>query len=528
MTVDRACGITTCSAVACGGHTHDAAYARVIVDVVTETLDRPLDYSIPDNLKGCVAVGSLVIVPLGNRKVGGYVVGLSDRAEVPRTRDILSVVGEAPLLDETMVRLAMWIRDRYACRACEAIRSMLPAPVRSPKAGRSRRQDSAPRAGPAPAHIPAPAPVSSPVPSARVDHTPARVISLTPAQARAVATIQRALTERSPKPILLHGVTASGKTEVYLQAIRTCLDLGRSAIVLVPEISLTPQIVGRFKARFGEQVAVLHSRLSAGERANEWRRLARGEARVAIGARSCVFAPCHELGLIILDEEHEATYKQEETPRYHARDAAIKRASLEGAAVVLASATPSIESFYKAMQGEYEYVELPERIDARPMPVVDIVDMRREHMDGNRGIFSRRLKDAIIDRLGRGESIMLFLNRRGYSTFVLCRECGHALKCPNCDVSLTLHSADGVMRCHWCGHEEPVPLLCPNCKGHRIGLFGVGTERVEAEVRRVFAGARVLRMDLDTTRRKGSHESILSAFSRGEYNVLVGTQMIAK
>lgn len=497
----------------------DSKYARVVVDVPTQALDRAFDYIVPPFLRDDVTIGSYVVVPLGSRKVGGYVIELGNApaiAEPTKLKEIISVSGSSPLLTPDMIDLALWVKDRYACRAVDVLRAMLPPSTRALKISQrpaKRRVPPAAQASDSKAF--GEAGMKSP-------------FALTPAQEKALSFIEEALLRKDPKPILLHGVTASGKTEVYLRAIQTCIARGNSAIVLVPEISITPQMVDRFRERFGDLVAVLHSRLSGGERAKEWERLARGEAMVAIGARSCVFAPCRKLGLIVVDEEHEGSYKQEEAPRYHAREVAIKRASIQGAVVLLGSATPSIETSYHTISGDYRLVSLPDRIDSRPLPHVEIVDMKEEHASGNRGVFSRRLSAAIREHLERGESIMLFLNRRGYSTFVLCRECGHALRCPDCDVSLTMHSDEGVMRCHWCGHEEAIPNICPNCKGHRIGQYGIGTERVEKEVLRAFPGAKVLRMDLDTTRRKGSHEAILSAFSRGEYNVLVGTQMIAK
>ncbi|NPV52844.1 MAG: primosomal protein N' [Firmicutes bacterium] len=334
--------------------------------------------------------------------------------------------------------------------------------------------------------------------------------------------------DREPRPVLLHGVTGSGKTEVYLQAIAHVRELGRSAIVLVPEISLTPQMVERFCGRFGDEVAVLHSRLSMGERFDEWRRIRRGEARIVIGARSAIFAPARELGLIIIDEEHEASYKQEEAPRYDAREVARVRARAESAVLVLGSATPSVEAYHRAMTGEYAYARLASRISGRPLPAVHVVDLREELKAGNRTIFSRRLREAIASRLLLREQVILFLNRRGHSTFVLCRECGHVLKCPHCDVSLTYHAEDAKMLCHYCDWEERVPDVCPRCGSIYIKYFGIGTERVEREVRSSFPGARVLRMDVDTTRRKGSHRRMLDAFRKGDYDILVGTQMIAK
>ncbi|HHX75220.1 MAG TPA: primosomal protein N', partial [Firmicutes bacterium] len=349
----------------------------------------------------------------------------------------------------------------------------------------------------------------------------------TPAQREVLSQLSQTGGE-SQKPMLLLGVTGSGKTEVYLQAIAGMLQKKMASIVLVPEIALTPQMTERFVARFGGRVAVLHSRLSAGERYDEWCRVARGEALVVIGARSAVFAPVRKLGLIILDEEHEVSYKQEETPRYHARDVALRRAEMHRAAVILGSATPSLESYTRALHGEYRLGRLPRRIADRPLPPVEIVDMREELKSGNKSIFSRTLQAALKDTLTAGGQAIIFLNRRGYATFVLCRTCGHVMRCPACNVSLKFHSSTAALCCHYCDHREPYPAVCPACGGRYIRHFGTGTQKVEEELRRHFPGARPLRLDADTAARKGEHGKILASFRRGEANVLVGTQMIAK
>jgi primosomal protein N' (replication factor Y) len=375
-------------------------------------------------------------------------------------------------------------------------------------------------------------------------------LPLTDAQAGALHRIAEALESGRSAAMLLQGVTGSGKTEVYLQAIERCLQSGRQAIVLVPEIALTPQMVERFKGRFGRDVAVLHSRLSAGERYDEWRKVRDGRVRVAIGARSAVFAPFERIGLIVIDEEHESSYKQEESPKYHARDVAVYRAGQHGAVVVLGSATPSLESFaaariapaaaareagapaFRVTAGaalrSAEWLPLPGRALGNPLPPVDIVDMRAELAAGNRTMFSRRLREALTLRLGRGEQTVLLLNRRGYSTFVMCRACGYTAGCPHCEISLTFHRRSGVLRCHYCGHAERQPEMCPSCGSPHIRYFGTGTERVEEELRRAFPGIRVIRMDVDTTGTKGAHEKLLAAFGRREADVLLGTQMVAK
>ena len=402
--------------------------------------------------------------------------------------------------------------------------------------------------------------------------------ALTDAQARAAAQIGRHLAARDGRTLLLYGVTGSGKTEVYLDAVAQTLALGRNALILLPEIGLTAQVLDLFKARFGEdEVAVLHSALSLGERHDEWRRIQSGEARVVVGARSAVFAPVPQLGLIVLDEEHDGSYKQDSSPRYHARDAAQKRAEQTGAVVILGSATPSLESFFKAKSGEYGLIELTERIDSRPLPPVSVVDLREEMKNGKvgtpvgvplaatslvlaapssaiphgrdkegaasgaptdtgaarpepppRSVFGADLTAAIGCCLERREQSILFLNRRGFASFLLCRDCGFTFHCPNCDVSLTYHHAGRYLQCHHCDFQRRVPDTCPKCQGLRLRPFGLGTEKVEDAVHQHFPKARTLRMDRDTMTRKGAHAETLRAFKRGEADILIGTQMVAK
>ncbi|MBB6671164.1 primosomal protein N' [Cohnella nanjingensis] len=368
---------------------------------------------------------------------------------------------------------------------------------------------------------------------------PSAPLPLTPAQREAFAPIAEAVERRAHETFLLHGVTGSGKTEIYLQAIDRALSQGREAIVLVPEIALTPQMVERFKSRFGARVAVLHSRLSNGERYDEWRKIREGRAQVAVGARSAVFAPFARLGLLIIDEEHETTYKQEESPKYHARDVAVMRGRLNGAAVVLGSATPSLETYGAAIGaspgfGDRDeavrpvYIPLPERVADRPLPRVSIIDMREELRLGNRAMFSRALADALRTRLERGEQTVLLLNRRGYATFVMCRSCGFTATCPHCDIALTYHRGSQNLRCHYCGYAEREPDKCPSCESPHIRFFGTGTQKVEEALAETFPGIRVIRMDVDTTTEKGSHERWLTEFRERRADVLLGTQMVAK
>jgi len=361
----------------------------------------------------------------------------------------------------------------------------------------------------------------------RVDEEPPAV--LTPHQERALATMREDLERGVHRTYLLHGITGSGKTEVYLRATAHALERGKQAILLVPEISLTPRLVELLRARFPGQVAVLHSGLSAGERYDAWRRIRRGECAIAVGARSAVFAPFERLGVIVVDEEHETSYKQEELPRYHAREVAIRRAQQAGCVVILGTATPSMESFYLGSQERYVYVHLPRRIADRPLPSVEVVDMREEEEKGKgRTYFSRRLLEAIDARLSQGEQVLLFLNRRGFFTFIQCRDCGHVVSCPNCSVSLTFHSRQMKAVCHYCDYREAPPDVCPQCKGTRFFRGGAGTQRIEEEVQAHFPGARVARMDRDTTVRKLAHARILRQVRAGEVDILVGTQMVAK
>lgn len=353
-------------------------------------------------------------------------------------------------------------------------------------------------------------------------------LKLTEEQHVAVSEISAAIQSETPQTFLVEGVTGSGKTEVYLQTIEKALQQEKTALMLVPEISLTPQMVNRVVGRFGNQVAVLHSGLSSGERYDEWTRIESHDVKVVVGARSAVFAPLDKIGLIIIDEEHEASYKQDDNPRYNARDVALWRAQMNHCPVVLGSATPSLESRARAEKGVYRLIRMKKRINNQSLPHVKIVDMRDSENSAIKGDFSPALKESLQTTLQRHEQAIVLLNRRGYSSFMMCRECGFVLKCPNCDVSLTYHKDLGKMKCHYCGHEEPVPRICPNCKSKKIGFYGTGTQNIEQQLNTLFPEARVLRMDVDTTRRKGSHAKILQKFGQHQADILLGTQMIAK
>ncbi|ETI66908.1 primosomal protein N' [Neobacillus vireti] len=351
---------------------------------------------------------------------------------------------------------------------------------------------------------------------------------LTKDQQTAIEPILNAVEQNLHEVFLLYGVTGSGKTEIYLQSIQEVIEKGQEAIVLVPEIALTPQMVNRFKGRFGDLVAVLHSGLSAGEKYDEWRKIQRKEVKVVVGARSAIFAPFENLGIIIIDEEHETSYKQEEMPRYHARDVAIERAKTYSCPVVLGSATPSLESFARAQKKVYHLLTLPTRMNNQTLPPVEIIDMREELREGNRSMFSRKLFDMLKDRIEKKQQTVLFLNKRGHSSFVMCRDCGYVMNCPNCDISLTYHRVNEQMKCHYCGYESFVPKACPECSSEHIRYFGTGTQKVEDELGKILPEARVIRMDVDTTGRKGSHERLLKDFQDGKADILLGTQMIAK
>ncbi|MDD5383229.1 MAG: primosomal protein N', partial [Candidatus Margulisbacteria bacterium] len=353
---------------------------------------------------------------------------------------------------------------------------------------------------------------------------PTSNFNLTIEQQNALSIIIKAIDQNKPEKFLLYGVTGSGKTEVYMQAIAYILNKGKAAIVMVPEISLTPQLVQRFRDRFQDHIAVLHSELTEKQRVGEWERIATREGRIVLGTRSAVFAPVKDLGLIVIDEEYETTYKSEKSPRYHAREVALKLAELNNATVIIGSATPSVETYYRAEKGEYTKLSLPKRIDDRPLPPVEVIDMRGEGF----GVLSERLKDEIKGALSGGEQIILFMNRLGYFTFIMCRECGLTLECPQCSVSLVYHSADRRLRCGRCGYSTDAPIICPRCHSSSIKYFGTGTQRIEEEVASIFPAARLLRYDRDTVGQRGSHEAFFSTFAAGKADVLIGTQMVTK
>ncbi|MCX7591612.1 MAG: primosomal protein N', partial [Kiritimatiellae bacterium] len=568
-----------------GGHEFMWRIARVLVDVPG---GREFDYIIPPAWQEALKIGTRVEVPLGRRRVFGYVVGFSDRSEHQNLRPLGDIVGPVGLLDVRLLDLARWIADYYCATLEEAVRAILPTAVRrygfrqkeqltvfpgevlesgsvfhrlSP--GQRRVIEYLRTEGPVSlaqltrtlgiSQAPikslarqgilrlAPAPVLR-TPLANRKILPTQPLPLTTEQAvvleQVKTIINRQLTGRNdsgaarkPEPhvVLLFGVTGSGKTEVYLQAIAHVLDLGCGAIVLVPEIALTPQTLERFCGRFGHRVAVLHSRLSDGERHDEWHRIRSGEASVVVGARSAVFAPIPRLGLIVVDEEHEPSYKQEEVPRYNARDVAVMRGYLEGCAVLLGSATPSLESWANVRAGKYCLGRLTQRADQKRMPVIRVVDMRVEaQRTGSLSVFSRELLEAIRERLTRKEQTILFLNRRGFATALICPVCGYVATCSLCSVSCTYHRKEDRLRCHICGETYERPASCPSCHDPSFRFTGIGTERIERIVEKLLPAARVQRMDTDVTTRKDAHERILGEFRSGRIDILIGTQMIAK
>ncbi len=482
----------------------NGSYAEVAVWLPVRS---PFHYRVPRQLQGEAQVGMRVRVPFGRREVIGMLVGFTDRPEVQKLRPVSELLDSSPLLTPDLLELTRWISRTTLCSWGEAIAASLPGPLRR---GTSRTRPWAEE------------PSAPPIPS--------QPLPLNAEQRRACEAIQKSIARHRHDRFLLHGVTGSGKTEVYLQAIRQILDLGRSCIVLVPEISLTPQAIERFQSRFGtEAVAVLHSAMAEGHRLHEWQRIRAGQARVVVGARSAVFAPAQNLGLLVVDEEHEPSYKQEDAPRYHAREVAIERARLVSGVVVLGSATPSIETFHQTTgrSPRLRLLELPGRIEEVPLPRVDLVDMRQEVTARHR-IFSRRLEESIAQTLSQHEQAILFLNRRGFSTFVHCPRCGYAVRCPSCQLPLTYHMASRKLLCHHCSTEAEAPDLCPRCRSQYVRFQGLGTERVESELARLFPQGRIERMDSDATRTRGAHAQILGRFSRHEVDLLIGTQMVAK
>ena len=550
---------------------------RVLIDGPSEL---EFNYSVPDSLVDRVKVGSRVRIPLRNRKATGTVLEIEQFAADSRItlKDVDTLIDDTPVLTEKLVELGRWISSYYRAPMETVMRSLLPEAVRSDvtsfkeinvvslpkditKEDLEKLEKKAPRQADVIDALRAskdPIPMSKLAaasvralekkglveislqevgrdPHAGMEFIGSGALELNPEQSQAMATVQAAIDDpENAAPMLLYGVTGSGKTEIYLQAIQSVLDIGKCALVLVPEISLTPQTVDRFKSRFASmqaEIAVFHSNLSAGERHDEWHKIHRKQARIVIGARSAIFAPLENLGIIVVDEEHETTYKQENPPRYQARDIAVVRGKMEDCAVLLGTATPSLESFQNALGGKYTLLQLEERADDCKLPLTRIVDMRLEGKRRQKGmpaIFSERLRIAVDKRLEESEQVIFFLNRRGFATSFVCQGCGFVAKCSHCSTSLTFHQSEAKLVCHICGFRKLMPRKCPECGDPSIRLAGFGTERVTEAVGQVFPKARVARVDADSMQRKNQLRETLASFKAGKLDILVGTQMIAK
>ncbi|NLP35933.1 MAG: primosomal protein N' [Clostridiales bacterium] len=556
----------------------DQTYADIIIDISNENLDKTYQYAIPDQYLTQAKIGAPVVVSFGkgNRQINGYIVGLSKepKIEISKIKPITEVVEGAPVIESHLIYLAYWIKENYGGTMNDALKTVIP--VR--KAVKQKEEKSISLAvdleqakdfyyefqrknNKARVRL-----LGALIEKQTLDYQDViKKLNISRSTLQGLEKLGITKTEtkqifRNPikqkeqiyRPVclndeqlqiadhvvneyeagkrstyLIHGITGSGKTEVYMEIIDNVIAMGKQVIVLIPEIALTYQTVRRFYNRFGDRISILNSRMSQGERYDQSLRAKKGDIDVVIGPRSALFTPFQNLGLIIIDEEHETSYKSETTPKYHAVDVAIKRAELTNSSVILGSATPSLESYYRAITGQYQLFTLRKRAKEAAIPKVWVVDLREELRKKNRSIFSEKLKELIADRLAKKEQIMLFLNRRGYAGFVSCRSCGHVMKCPHCDISLTTHNNRKVI-CHYCGYGEPHPTLCPSCGSRYIAAFGTGTQKVEELVKREFPGARVLRMDTDTTKKKDSYGKILSAFASHQADILVGTQMIVK
>ena len=554
-------------------------YANVIVDISHEKLDKTFQYSIPDELLCDIRPGVCVDIPFGSRTITGYVIEVTDEPEYDpaRTKPLIGIKANSVAVEAKLIALAAWIRRNYGSTMNQALKTVIPVKKQAKEQVsrsialkidkvRARAQlalceaknqkakarlfraliDADDGASLEYSFVTGKLSVSAATIRALEQSGFIEVITQTgyrnPVEHMSVDTYDKVLNAAQQSVVdaiegdiasgirntyLIKGVTGSGKTEVYMELIAHCIQSGRQAIVLIPEIALTYQTVMRFFSRFGNRVSIINSRLSNGERYDQFERAKNGDIDIMIGPRSALFTPFSNLGLIIIDEEHENSYKSESVPRYHAREVAIEYARMSDAIVVLGSATPSVDSFYKAKTGVYRLLELDTRVDDRPLPKCEIVDLRQELREGNRSILSTRLQELMEERLQNGQQTMLFLNRRGKSAFMSCRACGFVVKCPHCDVSLSEHSG-GVMVCHYCGYRQPMPKVCPSCGSKYISGFKAGTQKIEAMVAKRFPQARILRMDYDTTRAKDSYEKILQAFSNHEADILIGTQMIVK
>lgn len=555
-------------------------YASVIIEISANGLDRPFTYTVPDAFSDIIDIGSVVVIPFGaaNRMMTGYVVDFPQSTSIDpsRLKDIESI-NSSVNVESDLIKLANWMQKRYLCSLQSALKTMVPSSQEINKkfdryvqrvAGMeeikgmldnmpdSPRYESRRRllqyftqheTAAEDALIEAAQTTKSvikgqiekgilvyvdkeayrnPYDHEKIERTQNHIPNYL--QQKAIFQIETAIHHKTPDIFLLHGVTGSGKTEVYMQAIDRALADHRQAIVLIPEIALTPQTVNRFIGRFGDTVGVLHSRLSKGEKYDQWRKAKEGKIKIMIGPRSAIFAPFDNLGVIIIDEEHEATYKSEMLPKYNAREVAIKRGSMSSCPIVLGSATPLVETYYKALEGKYKLLKLTQKAVKDANLSVEIVDMRKELDSGNKTMLSRSLHAAIDGALEHGEQVILFLNRRGHSSFVSCRKCGIVIKCPSCDLPYTYHSDGEKLICHYCSKTVKKPKICPKCGSQYIKEFGIGTQKVENYIRQAFPKATVVRMDMDTTSNKNAHERILDQVEQGKADILIGTQMVAK
>lgn len=542
-------------------------YAKVLTEIGAKNVDKTFLYRIPSNLESSVSKGKRVKIPFGNRYLEGFVIGITSSLEENiKVKDILEVIDEKAILNEELLLLGKYIADKTLCSLITAYQTMLPKALKANikinmkpikekylLLNKNKDIDSYLKNCPYKSQVEILNKLKEEK-EVKIDkltssintlikkdliyleyrdkyryeynkNTLDKKVTLNEEQENAVNIVSNNF--NSAITYLLYGVTGSGKTEVYLSLIEKVINNGKSAIMLVPEISLTPQIISRFKARFGDDVAVLHSALSDGERYDEYRKIMEDKVHIVVGARSAIFAPLKNIGIIIIDEEHVQTYKQDTSPRYHARDVAIWRSNYYKCPLILGSATPSLESYARALKNIYYLLELKQRANKKALPNITVVDMKKEYAKKNM-IFSDALKKNINKCLDLKEQVILLLNRRGYSSIITCKDCGHVFKCPNCDISLTYHKTSNILRCHYCGYATNFPSNCPNCKQKNLKDFGLGTERLEEEINHLFPQARVVRMDLDTTSKKGGHEKIIDDFANYKYDILVGTQMIAK
>lgn len=538
-------------------------YINVLVETKVKSNDMTFTYHVPSIYENISLIGKRVLVPFGTRKIEGFVLNETSKPNNYDIKDIIDVIDEDVVLNNELLELGKFMNKKYLCNLISCYQAMLPKALKAKVKNnenvktikyiklnenindiviKGKKQleiidylkdnDEVLKST-----IESKAALKSLIDKNIVIEYEKEVyrkvktdentsnIKLTEEQINAVNKIKESF--NTSKTILLHGVTGSGKTEVYISLVKEIIKQNKTAIILVPEISLTPQITARFKGVFGENIAILHSSLSDGEKYDEFRRIKREEVSVVIGARSAIFAPLNNIGIIIIDEEHSDSYKQDCNPRYNTYDIAQKRSETHKCPVLLASATPTIESYARSMKGYYEFVSLSNRVNKRPLPKVSIIDMKREIRKGNK-LISEDLYNKIQDRLAKEEQVMLLLNRRGYSNYVSCMSCGYISKCPNCDITLTYHKTSNMLRCHYCGYGTKNISICPSCKEDSIRQIGTGTQKIEEEVQNMFQNAKVCRMDADTTSKKGSHHKIINEFNEGKYNILIGTQMISK